>query len=197
MFMNKKTICIFALLFVAYKTDCFYMNDEEVTFETIFTGSCSTSTEYNILNNKDGKIGGDKRLFGIHNMTIEIPGYEVVNLIENDICLHPSLFTMASIFLPDDNELVQKWACVKWVLPLSFGFKVENNSLNVFSSIWKYRFLAPLRAQKTIELVKKENFDEAQSLQGLMIKVTVNGRSVVACQHTVVQIYSLSSNSQN
>ncbi|MFA5998757.1 MAG: hypothetical protein WC747_01930 [Candidatus Babeliales bacterium] len=195
--MNKKTIFIFASLFIFYKTDCFYMNDEEITFKTIFTGSCATSIQYNILNNKDGSIGGDKRLFGIHNMTVEIPGYEVVHLIENDICLHPSLFTMASIFLSDDNVLVQRWACVKWILPLSFGFKVENNSLNVFSSIWKYRFLAPLRAQKIIELVKKENFDEAQSLQGLMIKVTVNGRSVVACQHTVVQIYSLSSNSQN
>lgn len=175
------------------EADYFYMNDEEVTFKTIVTGEYVTSIHYNMLNGKDGNIGGDKRLFGIHNMTVEVQGYEVVRLVEDDICLHPSLFTMLNVFLSDDNELVQRWSCVKWLLPLSFGFKVENDSLVVFSSIWQYRFLSPFRAQKTIALVKKANFDNVQPAQDLMITVTVNGRTSLVSQRTVVQIYSTSS----
>ena len=189
--MNKKIIVIFASLFLFYQTDCFFINDEEVTFKKIITDSSVVSIHYNMINNKDGNIGGNKRLLGIHNMTVEVPGYEVVSLVENDVCLYPSLFTMLNILLSDDNVLVQRWACVKWLLPLSFGFKVENNSLTIFSSIWKYRFLAPLRAQKTIALVKKPNFNEVHPTQDITIVVTVNGRAVLATERTVVQIYSM------
>ncbi len=190
--MNKKTIFIFALLFVFYQTNCSDVNDERITLKTMLTSNNVTSINYNTGKNMNGSYGGDKRLWGIHNMTIEVQGYESVSLIENDICLHPSLFTMSSILWPDDHMLVQRWACVKWFFPLSFGFKVENNSLTIFSSIWKYRLLSPFRAQKTINLTQKINFEQAQSSQDSIVTVTVNDHAAVVTEHTKVQIYSTS-----
>lgn len=172
--------------------DCSYMNDEGISFKTILTGDRCTSIDYNILSDAQGHIGGDRRILGIHDMSIEIPGYEVVHLVKDDVCLHPSLFTMLSLLFRDDNMFVQRWACVKWYMPLSFGFKVRKGELKIMSSIWKYRFLSWLRAEKWIELVKTSSFDEKKRDKDLTITVSVNGRTVVVEQKTVVQIYSMS-----
>lgn len=196
--MYKKIIFFVLFAFSFYHTDCSYMNGQDITFKTILTGDCCTSVDYNILNDGAGNIGGAKRVYGIHNMSIEIPGYEVVHLVKDDVCLHPNLFTMLNVFLSDNNFLVQRWACVKWhlpapfnfrQLPLSFGFQVQNDTLTVYSSIWKYRFLAPFRAKKVISLTKTAAWNAKQNAT---IKVSVNGRSVVVEAKTIVQIYSAS-----
>ncbi len=168
------------------------MNDEKISFRTILTGNRATSIDYNVVNEQHGTIGGQIRLFGIHNMTLEIPGYERIDLIKDDVCLYPSLFTMLSFMFRDDNSLVQRWACVKWWLPLSFGFKVSKDALTVSSSIYKYRALSWCRAKKTIKLVKKIDVTQQADDQNLMVTVSVNGRSAIVDQKTVLQIYSMS-----
>ena len=127
-------------------------------------------------------------------MSIEMQGFEVIDLVKNDICIYPHLFTILNNILSNNNIFVQRWACVKWCLPLSFGFKVENNMLYIVSSIWKYRILSILRAKETIPLIKKNNFSiDNTSNEHLKITVSINGRSVEVEQKTIVQIYSISS----
>ena len=191
----KKIFFIITLLFVKHSYAFLsYMNDEDISFKTIVTGDCCTSINYNIINNSDGNIGGKKRLYGIHNMSIEIQGFEVIDLVKNDICIYPHLFTILNNILSNNNIFVQRWECVKCCLPLSFGFKVENNMLYNVSSIWKYRILSILRAKETIPLIKKNNFSiDNTSNEHLKITVSINGRSVEVEQKTIVQIYSISS----
>lgn len=171
-----------------------YSNDESITFKTILTGDRCTSVDYNIVNNQDGTIGGNIRLCGIHNMSIDIAGYETIHLVKNDVCKYPSLFTILSYVLRDDNMLVQRWSCVKWLLPLSFGFKIENGTLRIFSAITKYKILSPLRAKEIIPLIKKSDQNDINtSHENLKITVSINGRSATVEQKTIVQIYSISS----
>lgn len=190
----KKLVLFFALIGIYADVKSFsYMNGETISFRSILTGSCCTSIDYNIINAGDNSIGGFKRLFGIHDMSITIPGYEPVYLVREDVCLHPHLFTMLWLF-GKNNPIVQRSACVKWFLPLSFGFKVQDDTLTIQSSIWKYRLLAPFRATAKISLVKSLKFDirQKQVDKKLPITVSVNGRTVIVDQKTVVQIYSLS-----
>lgn len=193
--LNKKIIWLLFITLFFDRADGFffnYMNDETVSFRTILTGDCATSIDYNIVNDKQGTIGGQIRLFGIHNMNLEIPGYETIHLIKNDVCLHPNLFTMLNVLFKDYNMLVQRWACVKWFMPLSFGFKVSHDVLTVSSSIYKYRALSWFRATKTIKLIKKIDVIDQVDDQNLTIKVSVNGRTAIVNQKTVLQIYSQS-----
>jgi hypothetical protein len=189
-----KKLALFSVFVLSFSglSSCSYMNDKEITFRTILTGDCCTSIDYNILNDGDGHIGGVKRMYGIHNMFLTIPGYETVHLIKDDVCLHPYLFTILNNLFARDNMFVQRWACVKWFLPLSFGFKVENGLLTINSSIWKYKFLSLFRANETIQLVKNAKFDASIDDKDLTISVTVNGRTAEVAQKTVLQIYSLS-----
>lgn len=192
---NKKKLF---LLFVFFNScvdlkSYYYMNSEPISFRSILTGNNCTSVDYNILNAGDGSIGGFKRLFGVHEMSITIPGYEPVYLVQEDVCFYPNLFTMLW-FLGKNNPIVQRSGTVKWFLPLSFGFKVEDDNLIILSSIWKYRLLAPFRATAKISLVRSAGFDISQKQldKDLSVIVSVNGRTVTVCQKTVVQIYSKS-----
>lgn len=149
--------------------------------------------DYNVVNDGKGSVGGDKRLYGIYNMSINIPGYQTVWLVKDDVCLHPHLFTILGNILSDDNMLVQRWACVKWFLPLSFGFQVRNNVLQIYSSIFKFKIVSLFRARETIYLTKEPNNTDKNVLdENLRITVSVNGRTAVVEQKTIVQIYSLS-----
>ena len=86
--MYKKIIFFAFFTFSFTQINCFsYINGQGVSFKTILTGDCGTSVNYNILNDGKGEIGGVKRLYGIHNMSLEIPGYEVVHLVKDDVCL--------------------------------------------------------------------------------------------------------------
>lgn len=186
--MNKKIVFFLFSFFVCSQTDCInYMNDQDVSFNTDLTGACVIPIYYNILNQGDGKIGGVKRLFGIHNMSVTVDGYETIDLIKDDVCMYPCLFTFLSNILSDHNMLVQRWACVKWGLPLSFGFKVENDTLVILSSIFKYRFLSLFRAQETVLLTKKIGAKESAD-KDLLCFVSINGRSAVVAQKNVLQV---------
>lgn len=190
----KKLLLLFALVSAyADVKSCSYINGEPISFRAILTGSSCTSLDYNIINAGDNSIGGFKRLFGIHEMSITISGYEPIYLVQEDVCLYPHLFTMLW-FLGKSSSIAQRSACVKWVLPLSFGFKVQDNTLTIQSAIWKYRFLAPFRATAKISLVKSAQFDiqQKQLDKNLPITVSVNGRTVVVTQKTIVQIFSSS-----
>ena len=144
-----------------------------------------------MFNDGHGNIGGPKRFVGIHNMTLEIPDYQPVHLIKNDVCFYPGLFTILNNFLANDNMLVQQCACVKLSnLPLFFGFQIQNDVLTVYSSISKYRFLAPFRAQEIIQLRKTSTFDIKRDLT---VTVSINGRAVVVKPKTIVKAYSSSS----
>ncbi len=192
--MNKGSLSLFlSLLLCVGKMDSFYyMNSEPISFRSILTGSHCTSIDYNIVDAGDGSIGGYIRLLGVHDMVVSIPGYEPIVLIKEDVCEYPNLFTMLWMF-GKGNPIVQRYACVKWFLPLSFGFKAENETLTIYSSIWKYRLLAPFRAKQIIPLVRSNEYtSELNADKKALISVSVNGRSVEVNQRTVVQIYSLS-----
>jgi len=170
-----------------------YMNDQAISFRTILTGDCATSIDYNILNKGDGSIGGQIRLYGIHNMSVTVEGYEKIDLIKDDVCLYPYLFTILGSVLWNDNMFVQRWACVKWWMPLTFGFKINNNRLTILSSITKYKLLSPLRAKEVFDLIPTSTFDSCINDEDRNITVFVNGRSAVVQPRTSVAIYSLSS----
>lgn len=194
--MKKFLFLVISLLSVSYEINCFkYINNRTVTPSTILTGDAATSVDYNILNAGNGDFSKHKRFFGIHNMCLEISGYEPVYLIKDDVCLYPRLFTLLSHFLSDDNMFVQRWACVKWVYPLSFGFSISHDKLTITSAIYKYKIVAPLCATKTIDLIKKSDSDVVCADSDLTVKVTVNGRTVQVAQKTALQIYSKSAKS--
>ena len=190
-----KKLLLLALIGTCFEMkSLYYMNEEPISFRSIFTGKNCTSIDYNITNDGNGSVGGYKRLFGVHDMFISIPGYEPVYLIQEDVCFYPHLFTMLW-FLGKNNPLVQRFACVKWWLPLSFSFKVQNDTLTIQSSIWKYRYLAPFRATAKISLIKVLLSSETQNKsldKNLPITVSVNGRTALVDQKTILQIYSLS-----
>jgi len=186
--VNNKIVFFLLSLFVCFQTDCFnYMNDQDVSLRTVLTGDYVMSIYYNILNQGDGTLGGVRRWFGIHNMSVTVDGYEAIDLIKDDVCMYPRLFTLLSNILSDENVLVQRWSCVKWALPLSFGFKVENDKLIIVSSIWKYRFLSLFRAKETILLTKKIETKQLAD-KDLLCTVSINGRSAIVAQKTVLQV---------
>ncbi|MBI2353213.1 hypothetical protein HYV11_03175 [Candidatus Dependentiae bacterium] len=186
---------IFLLLIsVGYKIESFtYINGKDISLRTIVTGACYMPIDYNILNSGDGHLSEYKRYFGIHNMSITIPGYEKIDLIKDDVCFYPSLFTLLASVLPKNSFITQRWACVKYFLPLSFGFKVKNNELIVSSSIFRYAILAPFLTKENIPLVLSKN--DEKILDGgnkITFTVSVNGRTVVVSEEEVVQIFSQS-----
>lgn len=186
--MHKKLVLFLLSSFMVFQLNCLnYMNDEDISFATFLTGSRVKSIYYNILNNGDGTIGGARRFFGIHNMSVTVDGYETIDLIKDDVCMYPYLFTILSNFLSDNNIIVQRWACVKWLLPLSFGFKVENNHLTILSTILRYRFLSLCRAKETILLTEKMDVQKSAD-KDLLCTVNINGQSVVVSQATVLQV---------
>ncbi|MBP9765090.1 hypothetical protein KBD08_02020 [Candidatus Babeliales bacterium] len=190
--MKLKFLLTLSVLSIAANTHGSYMNDRKITWKTILTGDAATSIDYNIVNNGDGQFGGDIRVYGIHNMWIQVSGYERIDLMENDVCLEPHLFTTLGYFLPTDNIFTQRWACVKWSLPLSFGFNVENDTLHISSTIFKYRFLCLFKSNAHIPLVPEKD-DANISDQPTTITVSINGRTAVIEPKTILQIYSLSS----
>ncbi len=206
--MHKKLVVFLLSCFMVSRLQCYkYMNDQEVSFKEILAGLFVASIDYNIFNNGDGTIGGARRLYGIHNMSVTIDGYESIVLVKDDVCLYPHLFTILSKIIPenypqlfkilgnvfpDTDALVQRWACVKWILPLSFSFKIENDRLIILSSISKYKFLTLFRAKETIALVKSSDSNVLED-ENLFITVKINGRSATVSQKTVLQLYSLSS----
>ncbi len=186
--MHKKLILFLLSSFMVFQLNCLnYMNDEDISLVTFLTGSRVKSIYYNILNNGDGTVGGFRRLFGIHNMSVTVDGYETIDLVKDDVCKYPYLFTILSNVLSNDNMIVQRWSCVKWLLPLSFSFKVENNHLTILATIFRYRFLSLCRAKETILLTEKMDVQKSKD-KDLFCTVNINGQLVVVSQTTVLQI---------
>lgn len=167
-----------------------YMNGKDVSLRTIMTEACYVNLDYNILNSGDGHLSEHKRYFGMHNFSVQIDGYETVHLIKDDVCQYPELFTMLGSVLPQNFFLTQRWACVKWLLPLSFGFKIRNNQLIVYSSIFSYSFLAPFLTTEKIDLVKTNSKSQCIDSRDAKFVVSVNGRTVVVGEEEVVQVHN-------
>ncbi|MBI2353212.1 hypothetical protein HYV11_03170 [Candidatus Dependentiae bacterium] len=178
----KKYIFLLLIL-VAYKAESFtYINGENVTLKRFISGSRLMKMQYNPLHAGDDQIGSDKRNFGIHNMSIEIPGYETVSLIDNGYCREPKLFTLFAQLFSKDNGFVQRNACVKY-LPLSFGFKVDNDTLVVSTAVSKYSILAPFLTKSWISLQKKPNCCQELENKNIELLVKINGRAAaVSCK---------------
>ena len=191
--MNKLIYFLLIFFSIEIKTFFNYMNDTPISFKSELTGDAAAYLDYNILNNGDGGIGGDIRVCGIHNMSVTVQGYETIDLIKNDVCLYPNLFTILGSILWNSNVLVQRWACVKWFLPLYFGFKLQENELIIFSSLSQSRIFSPLRAKKVISLVQAYDFNPYISDQDRDIKIYVNGRMVVIKPKAYLCMYSSSS----
>lgn len=176
------------------KVDAFcYMNDQLQTFRSYLTGDCAAYLDYNICNNGDGAIGGKIRLYGIHNMSVTVQGYKTIDLVKDDVCFYPNLFTILGSILWDSNMFVQRWACVKWFMPLFFGFKLDQKKLTVFSSLSDYRILSVCRASRVINLIPDETFDPSIADEDRNIVIYVNGRATIIKPKTYISVYSTSS----
>lgn len=156
------------------RSDVLYINGKDISAKHVLQGSNLACLVYNELNSgKKEDSWGQKRYYGIHNMSVTIPGYEAVDLVKDDVCLYPNLFTFSSWFLDKDNSLVQRWSCVKYFSPLYFSFSVENDELVIKGSLWRYDVFPKIGAQK-VRLTKSEkttSFDK--------VEVFINGRSVL------------------
>lgn len=166
-----------------------YMNDRPVTFKSLLLGCAATSLNHNILDNGNAQVGGEIRVYGIHEMWVQPSGYERVYLVKDDVCLYPNLFTVLGSVLAKNNMFTQRWACVKWYWPLSFDFNVVNNTLQVSSTVFKYRFLTLYRASNEIPLISQMSL---APVDPMMITVSVNGRTVSVTPNKMVQVYSTS-----
>lgn len=189
--MNKSFIFI-AVFFVSKIESFSYMNGQDISVRSVLTDSCYASINYNILDSGDGHFSEHKRYFGIHNMTVAIPGYEVVYLIKDDVCLYPRLFTLLAKVLPKDFCVTQRWACIQSPLPLSLGFKIKDDVLIISASTYMYTILAPFLTTESISLVKSKDWKEGQDVRDATFTVTVNGLSVVVGAERVVQIKNYS-----
>ena len=169
-----------------------YMNGKDISLRTIITGACYANLDYNILNSGDGHLSEHKRYFGMHNFSVQIDGYETVHLIKDDVCQYPALFTLLGNILPQSFFVTQRWACVKWFLPLSFGFKIKNNQLIVYSSISRYSLLAPFLTTEKINLVKTNSKNQCVDSRDTKFVISLNGRTVVVGEEEVLKIYSSS-----
>jgi len=196
--MNKKLITTLFLLVGFCHLDALYkgpyhfiayMNDRPVTLKSLLLGSAATSLNHNILDNGKGQVGGEVRVYGIHDMWVQPSGYERVYLVKDDVCLYPNLFTVLGAVLPKNNMLTQRWACVKWCWPLSFDFNVVNDTLQISSTVFKYRFLTLYKAYNEIQLVSQE---PRNANDEMTIMVSVNDRAVAVAPNKMVQAYSTS-----
>jgi hypothetical protein len=192
--MRKIIMFSLVLLSASFSYGFRYMNDQSITIKSILTGDFCTSIDYNILNNGVGNcnLGGDIRTYGIHNVWVQVEGFERVDIVKNDVCFYPHLFTILGYFLPKNSMFTQRWATVKWFWPLTFSLKVNQGKLDISSTITKYRALSLFRSCESIELkpIKDQQVQKPES--ECMITFSINGRAVVVEPKTMVQIYSLS-----
>lgn len=186
-FMKKRIfMSLLAMASLSSKVHTFeYINDRPVTASSILTGDAIQHLTYNVFNNGNGELG-NKRLFGYHNMAVNVPGYAPVHLVKDDVCKSPANFTLLSKFMADTNPIVQRWACIKWVADLNFAFKVENDELYVTSGNDSWKIFAPFRETRKVKLQKN-----GSEITGGKIEVDVNGRVAAIDQDQVLRLNNI------
>lgn len=176
-----------------------YINKKDITYKNYMTQSCVMPLVYCMWDSGDGghsadneghSVGGSQRFCGIHNMRLYIAGYEPVDLVVDDFCEYPHLFTILGIITPNClkyNFITQRSALVKWFMPLYFGFDIKNDVLIITSALTKYYGLAPMMAKQEIKLTKTSEFNNQNKIN--CIEVRVNGRKVVLELQQVLELY--------
>ncbi len=159
-----------------------YINKKDISLRSFVNDCCVLPLSYSMLDAGDEhhSIGSKKRFFGIHNMQVRVPGYQPIDLVKDDVCEYPHLFTILGVVTPNclkTNFITQRWACVKYFLPLYFGFEVQGDTLRVTSALSQYRVFAPCMASQEFSLI--ETFDYNDSDSKRLIEVRVNGRGVL------------------
>lgn len=155
-----------------------YIDGQVVTLYKVLTGSHVVKVSIDqfehgsVFNNE---VNNKKRDYGIHNMQVIVKGYEPIDLIKDDVCYYPRLFTLIAHMVSAENPVVQRWACVKYFHPLSFFFKVESGSLRVFSAVYRWKLLAPCLTEEIIPL---KRIGEVFLNQGVLTSAIVNGKKV-------------------
>lgn len=191
--MKKLIILFFVFVCISLRVEPIsYTNGEYISLGTIITDSSYAQIDYNILNVGDGCLSEYKRYFGIHNMTIDIPGYERVWLVKDDICRYPKLFTLVAKILPENFFVTQRWACIQSFLPLTLAFKIKDGVLVITASTFKYSVLAPFLTTETIPLKKSKDWTEEPCMHHAKFMVSVNGTTVVVGEERVVQLQNYS-----
>ncbi len=183
-----------------------YINGQPISIVSLTADSCCEEIHYNILSSGNGLYSDQKRFFGIHTMSIDIPGYERVWLIKDDICLYPKLFTLVAQILPKNFFVTQRFACIQsslpvlsglqsllpilpLLLPLTLGFKLNDDVLTIFSSTFRYAMLAPFWTKEEISLVRK---NDGKWSSTPTLTVSVNGTTVVVGVEKTVQLSNAS-----
>ena len=159
-----------------------YINNKDIALRDSYLDCDCVVLQYNSLDSGDEyhSAGSKKRFLGMHNMQVRVPGYEPVYLIQDGVCEYPHLYTIIGAITPSSlkyNLITQRWACVKYFMPLYFGFEVKKEQLIVTSALSKYRFFAPCMAKQAIDLVKTEGYSDQDSSNN--IEVHLNGRGVL------------------
>lgn len=180
--IGKRAIILMIALILMELNCLDYISDAPITPTSVLTGNNVQFLNYNHFNNGNGKLG-TKRFFGFHNITVNIPGYEPVSLFKDDETEYPENFTLLNKFLSKDNKLTQRWAAIKWILPLSMAFKVENNQLIVKSSIYPWKI-----ATRYLQSTKIPLTPNGEKINHDTINLTVNGRTVVVNPQQVTRL---------
>lgn len=196
-FMKKQILMVLLLCSSVLKIESFtYINGQPISIVSLTADSCCEEIHYNILNSGNGVYSDQKRYFGIHNMSIDMPGYERVWLIKDDICLYPKLFTLVAQILPKNFFVTQRFACIQsslpvlpLLLPLTLGFKLNDDVLTIFSSTFRYAMLAPFWTKEEISLVRK---NDGKWSSTPTLAVSVNGTTVVVGVEKAVQLSNAS-----
>lgn len=157
-----------------------YINGKDISIRSLLIGCYVAKLEYAMLDagDEDHSIGSKQRYFGIHNMQVRVTGCEPIDLIKDDACHYPHLFTILGTITPEClkyNWITQRWACVKYWFSLFFGFKLKDNELKITSALSKYRVLAPCMSSETFQL---NVLDKSIHPKDRKIEVVVNGKVV-------------------
>jgi len=164
-----------------------YINGKVVTPYALLTGRyvVKLDVDHSSYGSHDEQdVALAKKTYGIHNMQIVVKGYEPVDLIKKDFCYYPKLFTLMAHMLPLENQVLQRWARIKYFHPLSFSFKVEQDTLKVSSALYRWKSVAPFLTEEIISLSPAG--DISMSSQNRPVKVIVNGKSVELLDEVVV-----------
>lgn len=163
-----------------------YIDGQVVTLYKVLTGShvVKLGVDYFAYGSeKDNEIDNRKKSYGIHNMQVIVKGHEPINLIKDDICFYPRLFTLIAYMMPEQNPVVQRWSRVKYIHPLSFAFKIDSGRLKISSALYRWKPLAPCLTEEVVSLRQIENVSMAENLS---INVVVNGKSIELIDEIVV-----------
>lgn len=185
--MFVKKLFFLILMFSVPSKPIEYIDGQVVTLYRVLSGSHVVKLgidPYSSGSLKENEI----RAYGIHNMQIIVKGCEPVNLVKDDVCHYPMLFTLLARVASVHNSIVQRWACVKYFHPLSFAFKVESGCLKISSSLYQWKFLAPCLTEQIVPLRATEKDFEQNNNRSAMV-VIVNDKRIELLYDQIVMLY--------